>query len=347
MNVLFYLGHPAHFHLFRNTIRHLNSRGVETTVCIKTKDVLEQLLKENNINYINISDGYDRNKALKNFISRLWKLSGIIKEKKPRLLLGSAAELAVLGKFHRVPSYVFFEDDFEAVKKFAKIAGPFADHLVCPQCCSAWKWEKKKTGHPSYHELAYLHPDHFFPDKEKVKSIFDSSQKNFILRFAELTAYHDEGKSGINTSIAGKLIEILKPHGTIFITSERKLENEFEKYRISIPASEIHHALYFADMYIGDSQTMTAEAAVLGTPAIRFNDFVGKLSYLEELEHKFNLTYGIKTSEPEKLFETVSRLLNTPDLKQVWALRREEMLRQRINLAEFMNKLVDEKLAVV
>jgi len=347
MNVLFYLGHPAHFHLFRNTILHLNKKGIEATVCIKTKDVLEQLLKENNISYINISDSYDRSKALKNFVSRLWKLSGIIREKKPRLLLGSAAELAVLGKFHRIASYVFFEDDFEAVKKFAKIAGPFADHLVCPECCSAWKWEKKKIGHPSYHELAYLHPDHFFPDKEKVKNIFDLSQKNFILRFAELTAYHDEGKSGINTPVARRLIGILEPHGKVFITSERKLESEFEKYRISIPASEIHHALYFADMYIGDSQTMTAEAAVLGTPAVRFNDFVGKLSYLEELEHKFNLTYGIKTSEPQKFFETVMDLLNTPDLKMQWANRRDDMLKQRINLAEFMNKLVDKNLGVV
>jgi hypothetical protein len=347
MNVLFYLGHPAHFHLFKNTIRHLKSKGIETTVCIKTKDVLEQLLKENDISYINISDSYDRSKTLKNFVSRLRRLSGIIRKKKPQLLLGSAAELAVLGKFHRIPSYVFFEDDFEAVKKFAKIAGPFADHLVCPECCSAWKWGRKKIGHPSYHELAYLHPDHFFPDKEKVKNIFDLSQKNFILRFAELSAYHDEGKKGINTPVATRLIEILKPHGNIFITSERKLESEFEKYRISVPASEIHHALYFADMYIGDSQTMTAEAAVLGTPAVRYNDFVGQLSYLEELEHKFSLTYGIKTSEPQKFFETVMDLLSTSDLKRLWAQRRDEMLKQRINLAEFMNKLVDENLGVV
>jgi predicted glycosyltransferase len=34
------------------------------------------------------------------------------------------------------------------------------------------------------------------------------------------------------------------------------------------------------DLYIGDSQTMAAEAAVLGIPSIRFNSFVGKLVYL-------------------------------------------------------------------
>ena len=77
----------------------------------------------------------------------------------------------------------------------------------------------------------------------------------------------------------------------------------------------MHHALYYADIYIGDSQTMTAEAAVLGTPALRFNDFVGKLSYLEELEHKYELTYGIKTSEPEKLYEKIREILKMKLMK--------------------------------
>ena len=156
-----------------------------------------------------------------------------------------------------------------------------ATHLVCPNCCSAWKWNYKKTGYNSYHELAYLHPNHFTPDKNKIISIFNLQKKNFILRFAQLTAYHDVGKSGITTHIAQQLIDVLSPHGNVFITSERPLEPQFEKYRIQISPLDIHHALYFADMYIGDSQTMTAEAAVLGTPSIRFNDFVGELAYLE------------------------------------------------------------------
>jgi uncharacterized protein len=342
MNVLFYLGHPAHFHLFKNTIRHLNSKGIQTNVCIKTKDVLETLLQEEKIQYTNISSAYDRSRPLMNFGSRLWRLSAIIRETKPALLLGSAAELGVLGRLHGIPSFIFFEDDFEVVAKFAKIAGPTATRLVCPECCSAWKWEHKKTGYKSYHELAYLHPNNFVPDKRKVEGIFDLSKKNFILRFAELSAYHDKGKSGITTTIAAELVTQLLPHGQVHITSERKLEPQFEKYRIAISPSAIHHALYFADMYIGDSQTMTAEAAVLGTPAIRFNDFVGKLSYLEELEKEFQLTTGIKTSEPEKLRQAVADLLTMENPKEVWARRRERMLEKRIDLAAFINELVEK-----
>lgn len=65
----------------------------------------------------------------------------------------------------------------------------------------------------------------------------------------------------------------------------------------------IHHAMAFAKMYIGDSQTMAAEAAVLGTPSIRFNDFVGEIGYLEELENTYQLTFGIMTSDRENLLK--------------------------------------------
>ncbi len=98
----------------------------------------------------------------------------------------------------------------------------------------------------------------------------------------------------------------------------------------------MHDALAFADLYVGDSQTMTAEAAVLGTPAIRFNDFVGKLGYLEELEHRYGLTYGIKTSEPGQLFSKIEELLAMPNLRQEWQRRRERMLADKIDVTAFM-----------
>lgn len=345
MSLLVYLGHPAHFHLFKNTIKQLQSEGIKVTVAIKSKDVLEQLLKDSGMEYVNVSpvSKNSASKGYKAFLARLFNLSKLIRKHKPRLLIGSAAELTILGKISGIPSYIFFEDDFEAVKPFAKIAGPLATKLICPNCCSAWKWNHKKTGYNSYHELAYLHPDHFTPDPEKVKTIFDLNKRNFILRFAQLTAYHDIGKSGIDTAIAQKLIDILSPHGAVYITSERPLEPQFEKYQIQISPLDIHHALYFADLYIGDSQTMTAEAAVLGTPAIRFNDFVGELSYLEELEHSYALTYGIKTTYPQKLPEITKELLQLKDLKAEWQRRRVNMLKEKADLAAYMTELVKER----
>ena len=133
----------------------------------------------------------------------------------------------------------------------------------------------------------------------------------------------------------------LKSQYNIYITSERELEPEFEHYRITIDPINMHHALYYADMYIGDSQTMAAEAAVLGTPSLRFNDFVGKLGYLEELEHKYGLTYGIKTAEPEKLYQKIEELLHVPDLSEEWQRRKRKMLSEKIDVTAFMVWLVE------
>lgn len=344
MKVLFYLGHPAHYHLFKNAIRAFGPE--KSVVLIKTKDVLERLLIEDNIPYINVDETSSRNQAgkvlriAKKFGKRMIRIAGIIRKHKPDILTGSAAELAVLGKVLGIPSCIFNEDDYEIVAPFARIVGPTATHLVCPDVTSAWKWERKKLAYNSYHELAYLHPDHFTPDRSKVASIFEEGKRHFILRFVELGAYHDVGKTGLTDELATEIIDILKPHGKIYITSERELPPQFEPYRIAIKATDIHHALYYADMLIGDSQTMTAEAAVLGTPALRFNDFVGKLRYLEDLEHTYGLTYGFKTSNKEGLIAKVKELVAVKDLKSVWEIKRRAMLKDKMDLAAWMVNLL-------
>ena len=54
MRYLFYLGHPAHFHLFKNVIRTLKARGHDAEILIKKKDILEELLRHTNWTYHNI-----------------------------------------------------------------------------------------------------------------------------------------------------------------------------------------------------------------------------------------------------------------------------------------------------
>jgi len=87
---------------------------------------------------------------------------------------------------------------------------------------------------------------------------------------------------------------------------------------------------------------MAAEAAVLGTPSLRFNDFVGEISYLEELEHAFGLTYGIRTDNSQKLLDKTLELLSLVDLKQQFRLKQEKMLESRIDLNTYMITLFNE-----
>lgn len=81
---------------------------------------------------------------------------------------------------------------------------------------------------------------------------------------------------------------------------------------------------------------MSAEAAVLGTPYIRYNDFVGKIGYLKELEEKYQLGYGIKPDNEAELLQTALKLASCADIKKKYHDKRMKMLSEKINTAEFL-----------
>jgi predicted glycosyltransferase len=75
---------------------------------------------------------------------------------------------------------------------------------------------------------------------------------------------------------------------------------------------------------------MTAEAAVLGTPAFRINDFVGRISYLRELE-EYGLAFGFRPADEASALAAVDRVLAMPDRRDVFAVRRRQMLAEKID----------------
>ncbi len=346
--LLIYLGHPAHYYLFKHTIKKCLASDLPILVCIKKKDVLEQLLIQEQVPYTNIMH-YERNNNIKGILGgivhRTSSLYKLIKQFKPTVLAGTSAEITWLAKWFGATSFVFNEDDYVAVKKFCLLAYPLATGVVAPNVCKVGKWfEHKKLAYNAYHELAYLHPNNFTPNEQIVKDYgINTDKPYFVLRFSSLGAFHDVGKTGITDELALQLIKILSEYGACYITSERNIGKQLEKYRLAILPHHMHHILAFAKLYIGDSQTMTAEASVLGVKAIRFNDFVGKLSYLEELEHKFNLSKGFKTHQWNELINYVSdEVKNTgnPDYKKV---NKNELLAQKVDPNPFFEQILLKK----
>ena len=230
---------------------------------------------------------------------------------------------------------------------YAWQAYTLASANVTPISCDNGRWEYKSAKFPGYLELAYLHPKHFTPDSKIVEAYgIDTSKPYFIFRFSSLNAYHDLGIHGMSKEITQRLIEIMEPHGTIYITSERPLEPQFEKYRIKINPLDMHHVMAFASLYIGDSQTMAAEAGVLGVPFVRFNDFVGRIGYLRELEDKYQLGYGIKASAEGSVDALCSRVENlvamkASERKATFAERRAKMLADKIDCAKFLTWFIE------
>lgn len=365
MKVLIQLGHPAHFHLYKNVAKNLIADGHQVLFVIKSKDILEQLLQNAGLPYVNINQHAHRGTKfgiLWDMFVREWRIVRLCRKHKIDLLTGSTPDIAHAGWLLRKWRVNTGEDDIDVVPLFGKVAGPFIQIYTVPNVCETGALEKKTIHYPSYHELAYLHPNHFTPSREVVEGYgIDVEKPYFVLRFASLNAHHDSGIKGINTEVAQRLIDILSPHGCIYITSERPLEPQFEQYRIKINPLDMHHVMAFASLYIGDSQTMAAEAGVLGVPFVRFNDFVGRIGYLRELEDVYELGYGIhatplpdnsyirrndgsvQPSGVEALYKRVEQLVVMPaeERKATFQTRREKMLSEKIDCAKFLTWFIE------
>lgn len=346
MNVLIQLSHPAHFHLYKNVAKNLMEDGHKVFILIKTKDILEDLLRQSGLPYFNIlKEAHRKSKLgmLWDMLVRDWRILRFVKKHDIDLLTGSTVEVAQVGWLTRKYRVNTGEDDMRIVPLFQKMGGPFIQTMLSPISCDNWKLEPKSIKYAGYHKLAYLHPNQFRPEKSVVEKYFSKERPYFILRFAKLKAYHDieSDAHGINTEIAQHLIDMLLPHGDVYITAERELEPQFEKYRLHIDPLDIHHVLAFAKLYIGDSQSMAVEAAMLGTPSLRFNDFAGKIGVLEELEHKYELTFAISPSEPRRLYDKVTELLAMPDLSEAFQQRRRKMLSEKIDVTAFFTWFIE------
>lgn len=225
----------------------------------------------------------------------------------------------------------FNDDDIDVVPYIAYTSYPFADRVFAPDNVRMGRFAPKVDRYPGFHELFYLHPQRFRPDATVREELGLARDKQYgILRLSGLQAHHDVGIEGMGWSLVRRVIQEFGQRFKIFITSERTLAAEFEPYRIALPRTRIHHALAFADFFAGDSQTMAAEAAVLGTPAFRINDFVGRITYLSDLE-SFGLAYGFHRNQEEEFIRCMGDVLREPRRREQFEQRRREMLARKID----------------
>jgi len=345
---LFFLVHPSKYHVFKNTINILKSKGHQCDIIITSKDVLEALIKIEGWEYENIFpegrkiDGIPTKlAAIFNSIRTVARIEKFIGKKTYDLFITDDL-LVINGWYKKVPCLLLQDDDITVVPE-TQLLFLFATRILSPTVSNMGRFNRKKIAFLGFKELGGLHPTRFTPDYSIVEKFNPSKSKYNIIRLVSLQATHDIGKKGLNNDDLIRIIDKLESKGNkVFITSERKLPGDFERYRIKIAPNEIQHALYYAEFLISDSQTMSSESGVLGTPYIRFNDFVGKISYLNELEHIYKLGVGVKTNQRQLLFDSIDLFLGNDNLKAEWFSKREKMLNEKIDLTAFLVWMLED-----
>lgn len=359
MKIAFYLAHPAHYHYFKFSAQQLRKDGHEVIFLAKNKDILLSLLDNAGEKYEIIA-----HKKPKNYFQHILyaiqaDLSVVryLRTERVDMIIGSQ----LTGLIRRMTNTAIIntgEDDAKILGIYPFLAYTHTNSILSPICCDNGKWNSKTVTFPSYMKIGYLHPNNFKADRHILEKYgINTAKPYYIIRFSSLNAHHDKGIKGINAEIAQQLINILSPHGNIYITSERPLETQFEHYRIDINPLDMHHVMAFASLYIGDSQTMAAEAGILGVPFVRYNGFVGRIGYLDELEIKYELGFGIQSNMEEgvhypyqvryrgedDMYEIVKRLVmrNPNELYVEWSKKRDNLLADKIDYAKFLTWFIE------
>lgn len=343
LKILIDIGHPAHVHLFRNFIFEMKKKGHNVIVTTKDIPIVKKLLKLYAVDYIEIGKKSDSlfGKLFNQFIYNK-KIYNIVKMEKIEYGLGVSISVPHVSFFTKMKSFVFDDDDSSVESFIPILIRPFTNHFVSPDCLTYDRNLKKDVIYAGYHELAYLHPNRFVPDPSVLTELdICADDVFFIMRFNVFKAYHDRGIKGLSLDQKIKLIELLAQYGKIFITTERGIEPELAEYQLNISPEKIHSLLFYATMFIGDSQTMTSEAAVLGTPAIKCNSLAGKLSVSNEIEKRYGLCFSYPPGKFNDMINKIEELLMLPNLKKEWGKKRKKMISEKIDVTSFMVWLIE------
>ena len=307
--------------MFKNAYNFLAKKNFNVEFIIKPKDILEILLKEGNYQYRKVSNFVkfqSKNRivlilaAVLNLILQDYGLFRFLlfSDRKNTVLLGTDISITHVGKILRIPSMVFNEDDYILNKEFCNFAYPFANYIVAPQFTNLGKWQSKKISYNGTQKLAYLHPKWFRPNSETLSKYGLEVYSYSIVRFVAFEAVHDlvSNQSKISEDTLEKILKLLSENGQVVLSIEDSKNKKYEHYEKRINPSDMHDLLAFARLYLGDSQSMSIEAALLGVPSVRVNRWVDhkeKVYVIEELEKEYSLIKSISPSNQEEILSQI------------------------------------------
>ncbi len=347
MRILIDITHPAHVHFFKNAVDQFRKRGHEVVVASRIKDITTELLDSLKLQHTVLSKAANVKSIISyacEMITHCWRLYWMARKFKPDVMLQIGGTfIAPVSLFLRCPAVTFYDTEFAKISNM--ISYPLSASVCTPECYQG-KASKNHVKYPGYHELAYLHPNHFSPDPEILKKYrLSDEEKIFIIRFVAWTASHDYNESGFTVENKQSIVDELTKIGTVLISSEAPLPDSLEKYRFSIPIEHIHHILAHATMLIGESATMASEAAVLGVPAI-FMSTTGR-GYTDEQEKRYGLVKNFKPKQQQECQDYILQIAAKPltNIRKDYQEKRQKLLFERIDTTEWMINYIEKNFA--
>jgi predicted glycosyltransferase len=338
MRYLIFTNTPAHVHLYRNLVTALESGGHDVLVLGREYACTRPLLEYYDLPFeIYGRQGTDFQSLVRNVPGQFYGILRKARRYDPDVIFGRGPYAVFAGLVTGTKPILVL--DSEPSDLAHRISSRFARAVFTPRAF------KGVLGSHHYQfdglkECAYLHPDSHTPDPSVREELgVDPDERFAIVRFNAFDALHDVGASGETAVRRRQLLEELAAHATVFVSDEGGQMDftALPAHPFELHPGEMHDALAAADLLVADTGTMVTEAALLGTPAVRFVDRnEPSMGEFEELERH---ELVVQHTAFEAVIETSVQLLTDENAAQRWAERRDRYFETRAPLTNILHEI--------
>ncbi|OIB59295.1 DUF354 domain-containing protein [Natrialba sp. SSL1] len=338
MDIVITIQHAANVHFFKHVVGELESAGHDVFVFAREKGVVGELLDAYEIDH-ELLCGEPRG-WLGLGLTQLCYEARLLRRTRaidPDYILTSHGIAAThVGTLVGAESHVYIDTE-TAINGGNRLTIPFTDVLYTPDSFRE-TYDAEHVRYPGYHELAYLHPDRFDPDPDRLRAHgVDPDERYAVLRLGAWNGNHDIGKQGISAAGRHEIVDELATDGRVFVADEGDGPLPTGAEPLPVPPADFHHLLAFADLVVGEVATTTLEAGLLGTPTVRISPFAGssEMGKFRELA-EYGLVRSFHTDHETTAIRELTRLYRDPSAASNWADRREALLATKIDVTQYI-----------
>ena len=263
------IAHYPHINFFKHAIEDLIEKNINVHVILRSRGDLVSIFEKElpDVPYVLIS---------KHRKSVFGKMVGMVERdiaffrylRKVKFEVGTgfgSINIAHTTRFFGKPSILFGDDtEYKLAHYLANFA---ATRYVRPKYVPAQG--KNVLKYNGFKELAYLHPNHFKPNKNALEPYnLNPHEYVFIREVSRASLNYRKMEMGK----LSKILDYLKQKDLKIVLSieDKSLVNLFKEHCIILkePVEDIHSLLHFASLTISSGDSMARESCLVGTPAI-------------------------------------------------------------------------------
>lgn len=315
--------HYPHINFYKNAIKIITEKSIDLHVILRPRGKLISIFRKEcpDIPFILVGD--HRKTILGKIFDMIERdIIFINYLRKINFDAGTAVggvNITHASKFLAKPS-IIFTDDLEYKLQYY-LYSPIATHIILPKSIPADG--ERFLKYNGFKELAYLHPNHFSPDKKALRTYnLNPYEYIFIREVSNKSLNYRKTKMGQLSKILDHIKE--KKLKILISIEDKSLIDLFKDHCIILkePIEDIYSLMSYALFAVSSGDSMARESCLVGTPAIytggrdmAVNNELIKRSCMfkveDEKEIKKTIDYIIENNIKEEVQNKINQAIRT------------------------------------